>query len=89
MSRFTALLLAVSFDAPVAAQAQSESDVIGYAGLVTTPVGAFTPVIGVGIPTEGGGSVVTAGLSLPLSASINAGTQLRVVPFVSPGFVVS
>ncbi len=177
MSRFTAILLAVFLSIPFAAHAQSESAFVGYAGLITTPVGGFTPVVsgkpnagvkstglqlrvarwsfdgvddnttnigaglvlgrgrtrtvleagyllsegcndcgimmagadlqydlaqstgsgatlvamlnpavGVGVPTEGGGSVVTVGLSLPLSASINAGTQLRVVPFVSPGF---
>ena len=177
MSRFTAGLLLVALSLPLAAHAQSESAFIGYAGLITTPVGGFTPVVsgkpnagarstgvqmrvarwafegvddnttnigagfvlsrgrsrtvleagylisegcddcgimmagadlqfdlaqsagsgatlvamlnpavGVGIPTEGGGAVVTVGLSLPLSASINAGSQLRLVPFVSPGF---
>jgi hypothetical protein len=44
------------------------------------------PALGYGAPKEGGGNVVTMGLSLPMSASFNAGSSLRFVPFVSPGF---
>jgi hypothetical protein len=51
-----------------------------------TFVAALNPAIGVGIPREGGGNAMSAALSLPLSASINAGQKLRIIPFVSPGF---
>lgn len=46
---------------------------------------ALNPAVGVGVPEKGGSSVVTGGLSLPVSASVNAGANLRMVPFVSPG----
>lgn len=47
---------------------------------------ALNPALGLGVPQEGSGSAITAGMSLPVSASFNAGTSLRLVPFISPGF---
>lgn len=177
--RTAVLGLAAIACAPLAIQAQSESAFVGWVGLVTTPVGAFAPVVtgrplsgksfgvqvrtshwqfaadddnttnvgvgavinrgrtrtvlevgtinvsgcgdcgaymggvdvhvdlaqktnkgatylvslnpalGYGKPEEGGGSAFTLGLSLPMSASFNTGSSVRLVPFVSPGLAGS
>lgn len=70
------------------AGADVQVDLVRAAAGSSTIVAALNPAIGIGRPTEGSGYLSTVGLSLPLSASIDAGT-LRVVPFVSPGFGVS
>ena len=40
---------------------------------------SLNPAVGFGRPREGGGSAIGAGLSIPLSASLDAGSRLRVV----------
>jgi hypothetical protein len=47
---------------------------------------ALNPAVGVGKPTEGGGTLYAAALSVPLSATITTASKLSVVPYVSPGF---
>lgn len=50
---------------------------------------SVNPALGYGKPKEGDGSVLTLGLSLPMSASFNSGSSVRLVPFLSPGFAAS
>lgn len=50
---------------------------------------SVNPALGYGKPKEGDGSVLTLGLSVPMSASFNAGTSVRLVPFISPGLAAS
>ena len=52
----------------------------------TTWLVGLNPAFGYANPKEGSGNALTGALSLPLSASINTGSSVRFVPFVSPGY---
>ena len=52
----------------------------------TTYLVAANPALGYGVPSEGSGNAFSIGLSVPVSASINAGSSVRLVPFLSPGY---
>lgn len=73
----------------IMAGADVQYDVKQFTGDNATFVVLLNPAVGVGVPRGGGASMLTAGMSVPLSASINAGSQLRLVPYVSPGFAFS
>ena len=66
-----------------------------HVGLLDRPLGgpveigvAINPALGYGQPESGesDGNAIAGALSVPVSLSVGAGSGLRVVPFVSPGF---
>lgn len=71
------------------AGADVQYDLAQSTGTSATLVAVLNPAFGMGIPTEGSGSVFTVRLGVPLSASISTGNSLRIVPFVAPGFGLS
>lgn len=64
-------------------------DVKQFVGDNATLVVLINPAFGVSMPRQGDAAVLSAGLSIPLSASVNIGSALRLVPFVSPGVAYS